>query len=128
MTSAISRAHRWIGAPVRRLDRLSYRSSDSSTHACFSSWDCCGAPAPCFRYIDRDLCLAHGPTLERMQTAKLLSTDGVVTGPQHGRGRRVTADELMLLRGLSIGYEDVTVQYIRTRRASLDETVTFIQD
>jgi hypothetical protein len=36
--------------------------------------------------------------------------------------------ELMLFCGMSIGYEDVTVEYIRTGRAPLDETVTFIQD
>ena len=35
-------------------------------------------------------------------------------------------DELMLFCGMSIGYEDVTVNYIRTGRAPLDETVTFI--
>jgi nitroreductase len=37
-------------------------------------------------------------------------------------------DELILFCGMSIGYEDVTVEYIRTGRAPLDETVTFIQD
>jgi len=36
--------------------------------------------------------------------------------------------ELMLFCGMSIGYEDVTVKYIRTGRAPLEETVTFIQD
>ena len=34
------------------------------------------------------------------------------------------AGELFAARG----YEDVTVEYIRTGRAPLDETVTFIQD
>jgi hypothetical protein len=29
---------------------------------------------------------------------------------------------------MSIGYEDVTVDYIRTGRAPLEETVTFVQD
>jgi hypothetical protein len=29
---------------------------------------------------------------------------------------------------MSIGYEDVTVPYIRTGRAPLEETVTFIGD
>jgi nitroreductase len=37
-------------------------------------------------------------------------------------------DELMLFCGMSIGYEDVTVEYIRKGRAPLDEKVTFIQD
>ena len=35
--------------------------------------------------------------------------------------------ELILFCGMSIGYEDVTVPYIRTGRAPLDETVTFVQ-
>ena len=34
----------------------------------------------------------------------------------------------MLFCGMSIGYEDPTVDYIRTGRAPLDETVTFIGD
>jgi hypothetical protein len=36
-------------------------------------------------------------------------------------------DELMLFCGMSIGYEDVAVDYIRTGRAPLEETVTFIE-
>jgi hypothetical protein len=35
--------------------------------------------------------------------------------------------ELILFCGMSIGYEDYTVPYIRTGRAPLDETVTFVQ-
>jgi hypothetical protein len=37
-------------------------------------------------------------------------------------------DELIHFCGMSIGYEDVTVNYIRTGRAALDETVTFVDD
>ena len=37
-------------------------------------------------------------------------------------------DELMLFCGMSIGYEDTTVRYVRNARAPLDETVTFIED
>jgi hypothetical protein len=36
-------------------------------------------------------------------------------------------DELMLFCGVSIGYEDATVSYIRTGRAPLEETGTFIE-
>jgi hypothetical protein len=32
----------------------------------------------------------------------------------------------VLFCGMSIGYEDVTVGYVRTGRASLDETVVFV--
>ncbi|MHC9293024.1 nitroreductase, partial [Mycobacterium sp. LTG2003] len=35
-------------------------------------------------------------------------------------------DNLMLFCGMSIGYEDPTVPYVRTGRAPLDETVTFV--
>jgi len=35
-------------------------------------------------------------------------------------------DDLMLFCGMSIGYEDVTVNHPRTERAPLDETVTFV--
>ena len=35
------------------------------------------------------------------------------------------SDELILFCGMSIGYEDLTVSYTRTGRASLDETVAF---
>jgi hypothetical protein len=35
--------------------------------------------------------------------------------------------ELILFCGMSIGYEDVTVPFIRTGRAPLEETVTFVQ-
>jgi hypothetical protein len=36
-------------------------------------------------------------------------------------------DDLMLFCGMSIGYEDPSVSYLRTGRAPLAETVTFIQ-
>jgi nitroreductase len=36
-------------------------------------------------------------------------------------------DELILFCGMSIGYEDGTVSYIRTGRAPLEETATFIE-
>jgi nitroreductase len=34
--------------------------------------------------------------------------------------------ELMLFCGMSVGYQDPSVTYVRTGRAPLDETVTFI--
>jgi hypothetical protein len=36
--------------------------------------------------------------------------------------------ELILFCGMSIGHEDVTVSYIRTGRAPLEEMVTFVGD
>jgi hypothetical protein len=35
-------------------------------------------------------------------------------------------DELILYCGMSIGYEDPAVNYVRTGRAPLEETVTFV--
>jgi hypothetical protein len=35
-------------------------------------------------------------------------------------------DGLVLFCGMSIGYEDATVGYVRTGRAPLEETVTFL--
>jgi nitroreductase len=35
-------------------------------------------------------------------------------------------DELLLFCGMSIGFEDVTVDHARTGRAPLDETLTFV--
>jgi hypothetical protein len=37
-------------------------------------------------------------------------------------------DDLILFCGMSIGYEDPAVSYIRTGRAPLEETVTFIEE
>jgi hypothetical protein len=37
-------------------------------------------------------------------------------------------DGLILFCGMSIGFEDVTVLHAPTRRAPLDETVTFVED
>jgi hypothetical protein len=36
------------------------------------------------------------------------------------------SDELILFCGMSIGCEDPAVSYVRTGRAPLDETVTFV--
>jgi hypothetical protein len=40
--------------------------------------------------------------------------------------KSVTPDELMVFSGTSIGFEDVAVEYARTGRAPLDETVTYV--
>ena len=37
-------------------------------------------------------------------------------------------DRLILFCGMSIGYEDAAVTYVRTGRAPLAETVTFVDD
>ena len=37
-------------------------------------------------------------------------------------------DRLILFCGMSVGYEDQTVSYVRPGRAALNETVTFVGD
>jgi hypothetical protein len=65
----------------------------------------------------------------------LLRAEGLHSCPQMAwsQVRKTVADivsppaELILFCGMSIGHEDFTVPYIRTGRAPLDETVTFVQ-
>ena len=53
----------------------------------------------------------------------------MVDGSQDRRGGPVTPGRAeSFFCGMSIGYEDPTVSYIRTGRVPLDETVTFVDD
>jgi nitroreductase len=64
----------------------------------------------------------------------LLRAEGLHSCPQMAwsQVRKTVADvvshpdELILFCGMSIGYEDPEVSYVRTGRAPLDETVTFV--
>ena len=66
----------------------------------------------------------------------LLRAEGIHSCPQMAWSQvRETVAEvlsppegLVLFCGMSIGYEDPTVSYVRTGRAPLDETVTFVDD
>jgi len=66
----------------------------------------------------------------------LLRAEGLHSCPQMAwsQVRKTVADiasppdELMLFCGMSIGYEDATVDFVRNVRAPLDETVTFVGD
>ncbi|HMF18355.1 MAG TPA: hypothetical protein VKE98_14190, partial [Gemmataceae bacterium] len=94
----------------------------------------------------RDMCRAFGTYLPvrvtevgdavRAQDApRLLRAEGLHSCPQMAwsQVRKTVAEivspppELILFCGMSIGYEDFTVPYIRTGRAPLHETVTFVQ-
>jgi nitroreductase len=104
--------------------------------AAAANWDCFGAPAALFCYIDRDMGRPQWSDVGMyLQTVMLLlRAEGLHSCPQMAwsQYRRSVAavlsppDELILFCGMSIGYEDVTVDYARTGRAPLDETVTFI--
>lgn len=111
---------------------------EARARAAIANWDCFGAPVALFCYIDRDLGMPQWSDLGMyLQTVMLLlRQEGLHSCPQMAwsQVRESVAqivsppDELMLFCGMSIGYEDPTVDYIRTGRADLDETVTFIQD
>jgi len=111
---------------------------EARQRAAIANWDCFGAPAALFCYVDRDLGMPQWSDLGMyLQTVMLLlRAEGLHSCPQMAwsQVRATVADivsppgELMLFCGMSIGYEDPAVKYIRTGRAPLEETVTFIQD
>ena len=111
---------------------------EARQRAAIANWDCFGAPAALFCYIDRDLGRPQWADVGMyLQTVMLLlRAEGLHSCPQMAwsQVRKTVAevlsppDELILFCGMSIGYEDVAVGYTRTGRAPLDETVTFIQD
>ena len=111
---------------------------EARQRAAIANWDCFGAPAALFCYIDRDLGPAQWADVGMyLQTVMLLlRAEGLHSCPQMAWStvRKTVAevlsppDRLILFCGMSIGYEDVTVDYARTGRAPLDETVTFVED
>lgn len=111
---------------------------EARQRAAIANWDAFGAPAALFCYVDRDLGRPQWSDLGMyLQTVMLLlRAEGLHSCPQMSWAKvykTVAAfvsppEELMLFCGMSIGYEDTSVNYIRTGRAPLDETVTFIDD
>ena len=109
---------------------------DGRRRAAIANWDCFGAPAALFCYIDRDLGPAQWSDVGMyLQTVMLLlRAEGLHSCPQMAWStvRKTVAevlsppDELILFCGMSIGYEDPAERYIRTGRAPLSETVTFV--
>src|SRR5215470_3856977 len=116
---------------------ISREDVEARQRAAAANWDCFGAPAALFCYIDRDLGRPQWADLGMyLQTIMLLlRTEGLHSCPQMAwsQVRETVAeilsppDELILFCGMSIGFEDVTVGYARTGRAPLDETVTFVE-
>jgi nitroreductase len=112
--------------------------TEARRRAAIANWDCFGAPAALFVYIDRDMGPAQWADLGMyLQSVMLLLRDeGLHSCPQMAwsQVRETVADVLsppdglILFCGLSIGNEDPEVSYIRTGRAPLDETVTFVDD
>ncbi|MGU3502531.1 nitroreductase [Mycobacterium sp. C31M] len=111
---------------------------EARQRAAIGNWDCFGAPTALFCFIDRDMGLPQWADLGMyLQTVMLLlRAEGLHSCPQMAwsqvrRSVEETLDppaELMLFCGMSIGYEDPSVEYIRTGRAPLAETVAFVGD
>lgn len=109
---------------------------DARQRAAIANWDCFGAPAALFCYIDRNLGPAQWADAGMyLQTVMLLlRAEGLHSCPQmawsqvHGTVADVLSPppELTLFCGMSIGYEDPAVRFVRTGRAPLSETVTFV--
>ena len=116
---------------------ISREDWEQRQRAAAENWDCFGAPAALFCYIDRDLGLPQwadvGMYLQNVML--LLRAEGLHSCPQMAWSvyRKTVAevlsppDGLILFCGMSIGFEDVTVGDARTGRAPLDETVTFVE-
>ncbi|GAB5894926.1 nitroreductase [Mycolicibacterium mageritense] len=109
---------------------------EARQRAAIANWDCFGAPAALFCYIDRNLGPAQWADAGMyLQTVMLLlRAEGLHSCPQMAWSQvhETVADVLsppdnqILFCGMSIGYEDPAVDYIRTGRAPLRETVTFV--
>jgi nitroreductase len=109
---------------------------EARQRAAIANWDCFGAPAALFCYIDRDMGPAQWADLGMyLQTVMLLlRAEGLHSCPQMAwsQVRETVADVVspaegqILFCGMSIGYEDTMVPYTCTGRAPLDETVTFV--
>src|SRR5258707_14157601 len=101
-----------------------------------ANWNCFGAPAALFCYIDRDMGRPQWADVGGyLQTIMLLlRAEGLHSVLQMAWSvyRRTVAeilsppDELILYCGMSIGFEDVKVHEDHIGRAPLDETVMFV--
>ncbi|MEU7630880.1 nitroreductase [Nocardia sp. NPDC049220] len=109
---------------------------EARQRAAIANWDCFGAPAALFCYIDRDLGPPQWADVGMyLQTVMLLlRAEGLHSCPQmawarcHESVAEVLSppEGLILFCGMSIGWEDCAVRDVRTGRAPLDETVTFV--
>jgi nitroreductase len=109
---------------------------DARQRAAIANWDCFGAPAALFCYIDRDLGFPQWADVGMyLQTVMLLlRAEGLHSCAQmawsqvHKTVAEILSppDGLILFCGMSIGYADLKVNCTRTGRAPLEETVAFV--
>ncbi|MGW1677967.1 nitroreductase family protein [Saccharopolyspora sp. NPDC002376] len=126
--AAAERRYAALGVP--REDELGRRE------AVAANWDRFGAPAALFCYIPREMGSAQSVDVGLyLQTLMLLlRAEDLHSCPQMAWSvyRRTVAevvsppDDLVLFCGVSIGFEDTTAEPIRTTRAALAETITFL--
>ncbi|WP_329190865.1 nitroreductase [Actinacidiphila glaucinigra] len=111
---------------------------EARQRAAAANWDCFGAPAALFCYIDRDMGRPQWSDVGMyLQTVMLLlRAEGLHSCTQmawakfHKTVAEITSppEDLILFCGMSIGFEDATVDDGRTGRAPLEETITFIDE
>ncbi|MEV6292854.1 nitroreductase [Streptomyces sp. NPDC051896] len=116
---------------------ISREDGEARQRAAAANWDCFGAPAALFCYIDRDMGPPQWADVGMyLQTVMLLlRAEGLHSCTQMAWSvyRKTVAqvlsppDGLILYCGMAIGFEDGMVGYARTGRAPLEETVTFVQ-
>jgi nitroreductase len=109
---------------------------EARQRAAVANWQCFGAPAALFSFIDRDLGKPQWSDVGMyLQTVMLLlRAEGLHSCPQMAWAKFHTSvaeivsppDELMLFCGMSIGHADETVEHVRTGRAPVADTVTFV--
>ncbi|MFC5824129.1 nitroreductase [Nonomuraea insulae] len=117
---------------------ISHDDLEARQRAAAANWDCYGAPAALFCYIDRTMGPPQWSDVGMyLQTVMLLlraeglhSCTQMAWSKYHKTVAEVLSppDDLLLFCGMSIGYEDVTVHHTRTGRAPLSETVTFVEN
>ncbi|MEU5314143.1 nitroreductase [Streptomyces sp. NPDC021562] len=109
---------------------------EARQRAAAANWDCFGAPAALFCYVDRGMGRPQWSDLGMylQSVMLLLRAEGLHSCAQMAWAKyhRTVADvlsppdELLLFCGMSIGHEDVTAGQPRIGRAPLEETVTFV--
>lgn len=115
---------------------ISREDLEARQRAAAANWDCFGAPTALFCYIDRNMSNPQWSDVGMyLQTIMLLlraeglhSCTQMAWAKYHKTVAEILSppDELILFCGMSIGFEDVTVNHGRTGRATLEETVKFI--
>ncbi|MBO0849514.1 MAG: nitroreductase [Pseudonocardia sp.] len=131
---------RRVAAAEQRYRALGIHRSDASARALHvaENWNCYGAPAALFCYIDRLMGRPQWADLGMyLQTVMLLlRAEGLHSCTQMAWSvyHRTVAEAVspaegtILFCGMSIGFEDPTAPRPRIDRAPLAETVTFIDD